>query len=69
MAAAEVTLTGAARDAELEDFLRLQNPHLTDIRLEQATPTEASDAGTGPSRQWYSVTYLAEDGQGHATKR
>jgi hypothetical protein len=37
--------------------------------LEQATPTEASDAGTGPSRQWYSVTYLADDGQGHATKQ
>ncbi|HUB53543.1 MAG TPA: hypothetical protein VMB04_00090 [Mycobacterium sp.] len=67
-AAAEVTLTGAARDAELEDFLRLQNPHLTDIRLEHATPTEASDAGTAPSRQWYSVTYLADDGQGHAGK-
>jgi hypothetical protein len=67
IAAAEVTLTGAARDAELEDFLRLQNPHLTDVRLEQATPTEASDADTDPPRQWYSVTYLADDGQGHAT--
>jgi hypothetical protein len=67
IAAAEVTLTGAARDAELEDFLRLQNPHLTDVRLEQATPTEASDADTDPPRQWYSVTYLADDGQGHTT--
>jgi hypothetical protein len=68
-APAEATLSGAARDAELEDFLRLQNPHLTDIRLEQATPTEASDTGTGAARQWYIVTYLADDGQGHATKR
>ena len=38
-APAEITLTGAARDAELEDFIRLQNPHLTDVRLEQATAT------------------------------
>jgi hypothetical protein len=65
-ASAEATLTGAARDAELEDFLRLQNPHLTDIRLEQATPTAVSDTDTESPRQWYSVTYLADDGQGHA---
>jgi hypothetical protein len=68
IAAAEVTLAGAARDAELEDFLRLQNPNLTDIRLEQATPTEASDTSIGAARQWYVVTYLADDGQGHAAK-
>ena len=67
-APAEATLGGAARDAELEDFLRLQNPHLTDIRLEQATPTEAPDTGIGPTRQWYSVTYLADDGQGHTAE-
>jgi hypothetical protein len=67
-APAEATLSGAARDAALEDFLRLQNPHLTDIRLEQATATEAPDMGIGPRRQWYIVTYLADDGQGHAAK-
>ena len=59
------TLTGAARDAELEDFIRLQNPHLTDVRLEQATLTEADDVDVQPDRQWYSVTYLADDGEGH----
>ena len=68
-APAEITLTGAARDAELEDFIRLQNPNLTDVRLEQATPTEADDAGVQPDRQWYSVTYLADDGEGHPTTR
>lgn len=64
-APAEVTLTGAARDAELEDFIRLQNPHLTDVRLERATLTEAGDVDVQPDRQWYSVTYLADDGEGH----
>jgi hypothetical protein len=68
-ASADATLSGAARDAELEGFLRLQNPHLTDIRLEHATPIEVSDTRMGSPRQWYSVTYLADDGQGHATKR
>jgi hypothetical protein len=68
-APAEITLTGAARDAELEDFIRLQNPNLTDVRLEQATPTMADDAGVQPDRQWYSVTYLADDGEGHTTAR
>ena len=66
-APAERTLTGAARDAELEDFIRLQNPHLTDVRLEQATPTEVDDTDVQPDRQWYSVTYLADDGEGHTT--
>jgi hypothetical protein len=65
-APAEITLTGAARDAELEDFIRLQNPHLTDVRLEQATATH-SDVELQPTRQWYRVTYLADDGQGHAS--
>ena len=64
-APAELTLTGAARDAELEDFIRLQNPHLTDVRLERATPTEADDVDVQPDRLWYSVTYLADDGEGH----
>jgi hypothetical protein len=66
-APAEITLTGAARDAELEDFIRLQNPNLADVRLEQATPTEVDDAGVQPDRQWYSVTYFADDGEGHTT--
>lgn len=64
-APAERTLTGAARDAELEGFIHLQNPHLTDVRLEQATLTEADDVDVQPDRQWYSVTYLADDGEGH----
>jgi uncharacterized protein YcaQ len=68
-APAEAILTGAARDAELEDFLRLQNPHLTDIRLEHATATEGPETAVGPSgRQWYRVTYLADDGQGHTAQ-
>lgn len=65
-APAEITLTGAARDAELEDFIRLQNPHLTDVRLEQATATD-SDVELQPTRRWYCVTYLADDGEGHAS--
>jgi hypothetical protein len=68
-APAEITLTGAARDAELEDFLRLQNPHLTDIRLERATATESYDMDTQPRLQWYSVTYFGDDGQGHAAEQ
>jgi hypothetical protein len=63
-ALADATLTGDARDAELEDGIRLQNPNLTDIRLERAT--ESGDPGgtdAGP-RRWYTVTYLAEDGKG-----
>jgi hypothetical protein len=63
-APAEVTLTGAARDAELEDFIRLKNPHLTDVRLEQATAIEVDER----DRQWYAVTYLADDGEGHSAK-
>jgi hypothetical protein len=68
-APAERALTGAARDAELEDFIRLQNPNLTDVRLERATPTEVDDVDVQPDRQWYSVTYLADDGEGHTTAR
>ena len=64
-APAEKTLTGDARDAELEGFLRLKNPHLTDVRLEQATATDADDTGSQTHLQWYTVTYLADDGQGH----
>jgi hypothetical protein len=64
-APAEITLTGAARDAELEDFIRLQNRHLTDVRLEQATATGDEDS----NRQWYRVTYLADDGEGHSADK
>ncbi|MDT5410491.1 MAG: hypothetical protein QOG14_2711 [Mycobacterium sp.] len=64
-ATAEITLTGAARDAELEDYIRLQNPHLTDVRLERATATGDEDS----NRQWYSVTYLADDGEGHSAEK
>jgi hypothetical protein len=66
-APAEKTLTGAARDAELEGFLRLKNPQLTDIRLEHATATEGDDPGSQTHLQWYGVTYLADNGEGHTT--
>ena len=65
-APAERTLTGAARDAELEDFIRLQNPHLTDVRLERATAMEEDE---DTNRQWYSITYLADDGEGHSADK
>jgi hypothetical protein len=64
-ASADAALSGDARDAELEGFLRLQNPHQTDLRLEQATAIEAPDTGGGAPRQWYRVTYLADDGEGY----
>jgi hypothetical protein len=67
-APADATLSGAARDAELEDFLRLQNPHLTDLRLEQATAIGSPDTGSDPNQQWYSVTYLADDGEGYVAR-
>jgi hypothetical protein len=60
-------LTGEARDAELEASLRLQNPHLTDIRLEQATVLLDDVTDTQAHLQWYCVTYLADDGEGHTT--
>ena len=68
-APAGITLFGPARDAELEDFIRLQNPHLTDVRLEQATALEVDQAELQPDRQWYVVTYLADDGEGHSSKQ
>lgn len=67
-ALADTTLTGDALLAELEDQIRVQNSHLTDVRLEQATATEVYDAGARPLRRWYKVTYLADDGQGHEAK-
>jgi hypothetical protein len=59
-ALADSTLTGEARDAELETFIRLDNSHLCDVRLDSATETESYEL----SRRWYEVTYLADDGAG-----
>lgn len=59
-ALADITLAGGARDAQLEDYIRMRNPHLTDIRLEQATATEGYDTSVQPLRRWYKVTYLAD---------
>jgi hypothetical protein len=67
-ALANATLADAARDAELEGYIRLHNPHLTDVRVEQATATEEYGTPLHPSARWYNVTYLADDGQGHAAK-
>jgi hypothetical protein len=64
-ALADITLTGDARDAELADYIRVHNPHLTDIRFECATATEECDTSIRPPRRWYRVTYLADDGQGY----
>jgi hypothetical protein len=59
------TLTGDALHAELEDFVRVQNPHLTDVRLDGATATEEFDTCVRSPRRWYDVTYLADDGLGY----
>jgi hypothetical protein len=64
-AIASATLTDAARDAELEGYIRLSNPHLTDVRVERATAADDDDTHIPPSARWYHVTYLADDGQGH----
>jgi hypothetical protein len=63
-ALADTTLTGGALLAELEDYIRVCNPHLTDVRLEQAAATERYEPLVRPPRRWYDVTYFAEDGQG-----
>lgn len=68
-APAQPHLTGAARDAQLEDFVRLQNPHLTDVRLEQATVTDGDRTARSAGLQWYRVTYVGDDGEGHTTAR
>ena len=60
-ALAGASLDGEALHAELEDAVRAQNPQLTDVRLERATPTEEYDSSR---RRWYDVTYLADDGLG-----
>ncbi|WP_428339783.1 hypothetical protein [Mycobacterium sp.] len=59
-ALADGTLTGEARDTELEGFIRLDNSHLCDVRMESATETD----GYERSRRWYDVTYWADDGEG-----
>ncbi|ORB72541.1 hypothetical protein [Mycobacterium scrofulaceum] len=67
-ALAETTLTGDALLAELEDYVRVHNPRLTDVRLERATATEDYDDEVQPPRRWYVVTYLADDGEGYGIK-
>ncbi|MDM4143151.1 MULTISPECIES: hypothetical protein [Mycobacterium] len=63
-ALADTGLNGDALHAELEDFIRVDNPHLTDVRLERATAAEMDSAG--PAKRWYDVTYLAEDPEGNS---
>jgi hypothetical protein len=63
-ALADITLTGDALHAALEDDIRVHNPHLTDVRMEQATATERYDTRIPPSARRYKVIYLADDGQG-----
>lgn len=60
-ALADLTLDGDALFAELEDYVRVHNPHFTDIRMERATATGEYDARIGTPGRWYSVTYLADD--------
>lgn len=62
-ALADISLHGEALHAELEDYIRVDNPHLTDVRLERATASQPSDAE--PQKRWYDVTYLAEDPEGN----
>jgi len=63
-ALADVTLTGGALHAALEDYIRVHNPHLTDVRMEQATAAERYDTRIQPPGRWYKVIYLADDGEG-----
>jgi hypothetical protein len=67
-ALADTTLTEAARDAALEGYIRLHNPHLTDVRVEQATATDEYDTRMHAPTRWYDVTYLADDGEGYAVE-
>ncbi|OBG28431.1 hypothetical protein [Mycobacterium sp. E3198] len=59
-ALADAALTGDALEAALEDQVRVQHPHLTDVRLESVLATDSYDTRVGPPRRWYRVTYLAE---------
>lgn len=63
-ALADVRLAGEALHAELEDYIRVDNPHLTDVRLERATASEPFDGEA--HKRWYEVTYLAEDPEDNA---
>ncbi len=63
-ALADSTLTGAGLAAELEGQIRRQNPHFTDVRVGQATATAGGDTTSPPAKQWYDVTYFAEDPAG-----
>jgi hypothetical protein len=60
-ALADITLQGEALFAVLEDYVRVRNPHFTDIRLEEATADEEYDASVPAGTRWYEVTYLADD--------
>ena len=60
-ALADASLAGGALVAALEDYVRVRNPQLTDLRLEHATPTDRYDTGGGPRGRWYDVTYLADN--------
>ena len=59
-ALADLNLTGGALEAALEDHVRVQNPQLTDVRLESVLATEDYDTRVAPARRWYQITYLAE---------
>ena len=61
-AAADSSLKGDALLAALEDLIRVQNPHLCDVRLERATVAEGDDAPA--ATRSYRVVYLADDGSG-----
>lgn len=60
-ASADSALGEEARDAQLEDYIRMQNPQLTDIRLAAATPLDETDTSVQPHLRWYRVVYLAND--------
>ncbi len=63
-APADTTLTGAELFGELEAEIRRLNPHFTDVRVGQATAIEDRDMTSQSAKQWYDVTYFAEDPAG-----
>ncbi|MBV8785206.1 MAG: hypothetical protein JOZ00_00775 [Mycobacterium sp.] len=60
-ALADLTLDGDALFAGLEDYVRVHNPHFTDIRMERAIATEEYGEQIGAPGRWYDVTYLADN--------
>jgi hypothetical protein len=64
-ARAQADLVGDALHAALEDEIRACNPQLTDVRLERATEAERDEIVSSATRQWYDVTYLADNGEGY----